>query len=128
MEPGKGNCETCKRLIRLCGNLDYFPADPEVRLVLIERLHYLARDHQHAKAMIDRWLETQTIAPKVANLVSLAAEVRNVDDELPGGCAVCGGGYWVVVDGLAKRCTCARGEALRQMARRAAERENTHGR
>lgn len=114
MEPGKGNCETCKRLIRLCSGLDYFPADPEVRLVLIELLHYFARDHERAKAMIYRWLETETVAPKIANLASLATEARNAD-KLPDGCGVCRGDYWIVVDGFAHRCECARGQALRQM-------------
>jgi hypothetical protein len=122
------NCETCKRLIRLCSGLDYFPADQEVRGILIERLHTLARDHQHAKAMIDRWLETEVVAPKVANLVSLAAGTRNEADELSSGCSECKGEYWVVVEGEARRCKCARGEALRQMARRAAERENKYAR
>ncbi len=30
----------------------------------------IAGDHQHAMATIDRWLDTQTAAPKVADLVT----------------------------------------------------------
>jgi hypothetical protein len=118
MEPGKGNCETCKRLIRLCGNLDYFPVDPQIRLLLVERLHRLAGDHQHAKAMIDRWLDTQTAAPKVADLVSLAAQVRTASQGLPAGCPVCNGQPWVEGPDGWGRCSCGRGQALHQMDQR----------
>ncbi len=122
MEPGRGNCEKCKALIRLCSNLDYFPADPEVRLLLLERLHRLAGDHQHAKAMIDHWLDTQTAAPKVADLVGLAAQVRTASQGLPAGCERCHGGDPFVEGsgGLWVRCGCARGRALRQMDQRRA--------
>jgi hypothetical protein len=44
MDPGKGNCATCAGLIRLCRGLDFFPADAEVRRLLIERLHAFAKD------------------------------------------------------------------------------------
>src|SRR5690242_7130247 len=65
MELGKGSCAACTALIRLCSGLDFFPVDAEVRKLLVERLHRLARNHDHAKLMVDRWLETQTAAPKV---------------------------------------------------------------
>jgi hypothetical protein len=117
MEPNKGNCERCKALIRLCGGLDYFSADPEVRLLLIERLHRLASDHAHARAMVDHWLDTQTVAPKVSDLVSLAAQVRTSSSGLPVGCDVCHGDVWVIGNRGAARCTCPRGQALRQMDR-----------
>jgi len=93
--------------------------DAEVRRLLVERLHCLAKDHQHARAMIDRWLETRTAAPKVADLVSLASETRTAQ-ALPAGCASCGGEYWVVGPNGATRCNCARGSALRQLEQRAA--------
>lgn len=117
MEPAKGNCEKCKGLIRLCSGLDFFPADPEVRLLLVERLHRLAKDHRHAKAMIDRWLDTHTVTPKVADLVSLAAEV-GISQGLPDGCDMCNGEPFVVHGQGATRCTCPRGQALRQMDQR----------
>ena len=75
MEPGKGGCATCTGLIRTCASLDYFPSDLEVRRLLVERLHRLARSHEHAAAMIDAWLETKTAAPKIADLVALANQV-----------------------------------------------------
>jgi hypothetical protein len=91
MEPVKGtNCAACAYLIRLCSGLDFFPADVEVRRLLVETLHCLAEDHQHAKFMVSRWLETETIAPKVANFVALAAQVRN-GPSLPDGCSICDG-------------------------------------
>jgi hypothetical protein len=113
MEIGKGNCATCKGLIRLCGGLDFFPADPEVRLLLVERLHRLAKNHDHAKAMIDRWIETQKAAPKVADLVGLSAEVRSDKEPLPTGCEICNGEPWIATDRGAKRCSCIRGQTLR---------------
>lgn len=115
MQPDS-NCKMCTALIRLCSGLDYFPADPEVRLLLIERLHRLAKDHTHAKAMIDRWLENETIAPKVADLVGLAANVGT--SSAPGlhnGCELCNGEPFVVNEHGASRCTCKRGRALLQM-------------
>jgi hypothetical protein len=115
------NCKTCAGLIRLCCSLDFFPTDPEVRGLLIERLHRLAKDHHHAKDMIDRWLDTQTVAPKVANLVELAGTVRAASQVLPAGCDVCQGEPWVVNDRGAARCVCARGQALREMGRRNAQ-------
>ena len=114
METGKGNCERCKRLIRLCSGLDYFPADPEVRMLLVERLHRLAKDHQHATRMVDRWLETRITTPKVADLVGLAAEVQT-SHALPEGCGICHGEPFVFGDRGGKRCACPRGQALRQM-------------
>ncbi|HXS94174.1 MAG TPA: hypothetical protein VN736_06175 [Candidatus Limnocylindrales bacterium] len=80
---------------------------------MIERLHALAKNHDHAQAMIAKWLNTQTAAPKVANLVDLAGEVRAEHQTLPDGCNVCRGELWIVVETGAKRCSCARGLALK---------------
>jgi hypothetical protein len=113
MELGKGACGTCAGLVRLCGGLDFFPSDAEVRKLLVERLHRLARNHDHAKAMIERWLETQTAAPKVADLVILAGDVRSDSGSIPGGCDLCNGDYWVVTARGAMRCGCSRGQALK---------------
>jgi hypothetical protein len=115
MELNKGGCSTCTSLIRQCAGLDFFPQDVQVRKLLVERLHRLARNHDHAAAMIDRWLETQTAAPKVADLVSLAGDVRTDAKALPTGCEVCGEELWVVTDRGARRCGCARGLELRAM-------------
>jgi hypothetical protein len=116
MEPSKKtSCASCAGLIRLCSNLDYFPADAELRRLLVESLHHLAEDHKHAKAIIDRWLENETAAPKVANLASLAAQVRN-GPALPDGCEICNG-EWFVIHERGARCTCPRGETLRQLDR-----------
>lgn len=52
MEATNHGCATCASLIRLCGGLDYFPADDNVRGLLAERLHHFARDHSSAKAMM----------------------------------------------------------------------------
>ncbi len=114
MELGKGSCAVCAGLIRLCGGLDFFPADAEVRRLLIERLHRLARNHDHARAMIEHWLETQTTSPKVADLVNRAATMRSGQiGSLPAGCGTCHAELWVITDRGAMRCTCARGQALR---------------
>ena len=113
MEPGKGTCATCMGLIRLCGGLDFFPGDAEIRKLLVERLHRVARNHEHAKRMIDHWLETQTAAPKVADLVSLAGAVRSEEKALSAGCDICNGEPWIVTERGAKRCGCARGQELR---------------
>jgi hypothetical protein len=118
-------CVTCAGLIRLCGGLDFFPADPEVRALLIERLHRVAKDHQHAKAMIDHWLDEQRVAPKIADLVALASHVRSASEGLPDGCSICHGEPWVIGPNGAARCSCARGQALRQMSIR---REHEHAR
>jgi hypothetical protein len=115
MEPGKSNCVTCAGLLRLCGNLDFFPADAEVRKLLVERLHGLARDHQQAKAMIDRWISGHAMAPKVSDLVGLAAETRKIaEGPLPAGCEVCDGANWVMAEKGMTRCSCQRGQALRR--------------
>lgn len=114
MELVKGSCATCAGLIRLCGSLDYFPADVEVRKLLVEHLHRLARSDEYPTAMIEHWLEAQTIAPKVADPVNLAASLRSGQlGALPAGCHICHGEPWVITDGGAKRCSCARGKALR---------------
>jgi hypothetical protein len=126
MENGKGSCSVCTGLIRLCGGLDYFPSDIEVRKLLVERLHRVAKSHEHAKGMIDRWLDTKTAAPKVADLVDLATAVRIASDSLPAGCDVCRGEPWVVVERGARRCTCTRGQALR--AKDAQREEERRGR
>jgi hypothetical protein len=76
MEREKGSCAICTGLIRLCSGLDFFPADAEVRRLLVERLHGLAKSHEHAKAMVEHWLEHERAAPKVADLVALAGQVR----------------------------------------------------
>ncbi len=80
----------------------------------------VARARQHfIGCMIHRWLENETIAPKVANLAALAAQVWN-GPALPDGCELCGGGPLVVREypggytGGA-RCTCPRGQALLQL-------------
>lgn len=114
MELGKSSCATCAGLIRLCGGMDFFPQDSEVRKLLVERLHRLAKNHEHATSMIEHWLETQTVAPKVADLVNLAATQRSSQiGTLPAGCDICNGELWVITDRGAKRCSCARGQALR---------------
>jgi len=116
MEPGNSDCDFCKRLIRLCSGLDYFPADAEVRRLLIERLHVVSANHEHAKAMINAWLTTETAAPKVADLVKLSKAVRRPGDtSLPPGCNACNSGYWVITENGADRCQCARGQALRSI-------------
>ncbi len=120
MEPRNFNCAECKRLVRLCSGLDFFPADPEVRMMLIERLHCLAASHEHARRMIDRWLERKTMAPKVSDLVGLAAEVSSRTETLPGPCDLCRphAGNWQVVERRGEefmsRCDCPRGKALQQ--------------
>jgi hypothetical protein len=120
METSKHVCDTCTTLVRLCSGLDYFPADIELRRLLVERLHRLAVDHDHATAMIERWLERETAAPKVADLVALAAEVKT-KQELPAGCDICGGDPWILTKRGAARCGCGRGRVLRDADRRRAE-------
>jgi hypothetical protein len=83
---------------------------------LAEHLHALAKDHDHATAMIHTWLRTQTRAPRVVNLVNLAATVPS-SPRLPGGCNLCHGDLWVITDRGAARCTCVRGKALSYMDR-----------
>ncbi len=123
LEPAKNSCTTCAGLIRLCAGLDFFPVDPAIHELLVERLHRLAKDHGHARAMIGCWLDTETVAPKIADLVQLASVVPSPEspDGLPTACDTCkeSGGYYVIVDyphGLtaAARCTCARGQRLRE--------------
>jgi hypothetical protein len=118
MEAGKGTCATCAGYVRLLGGCDYFPTDTEVRRLLVERLHRLAKNHDHAKAMIDRWLDTQTVAPKIADLVALAKSVHREKAELPAGCEKCLG-YGMIsctreIDGRSygyvRCCECARGQ------------------
>lgn len=125
MEPCNGtNCAACANLVRLCSGLDFFPADVVVRRLLVDALHCLADDHHHAKLMIARWLETETIAPKVANFKVLAGQVRS-GPSMPDGCGICDGAPFVIRDyefggtgySAADRCTCPRGEALRQLDR-----------
>ena len=115
MEAGKTSCQVCAALIRLCSGLDFFPSDVEVRRLLVERLHRSAKNHDHAKAMIERWLDIQTEAPKAVDLIRLAGEVRIEIANLPKGCEICCGHPFVVTDRGAQRCMCARGQALKAM-------------
>jgi hypothetical protein len=107
-------------LIRICSGLDYFPPDSEVQLLLVERLDRLAMDHQHAAAMIDAWIEKQTQAPKVADLVNLSTQVGISLEALPAaGCELCNGLPFVIRErgtySYGERCTCARGQAFRRI-------------
>jgi hypothetical protein len=115
MEPDKSDCKQCARLIRLCSVLDYFPADITIRRLLVEWLHRLASSHDHAKRMINRWLASEKVTPKPADLSRLAQEVER--GHLPTGCEVCGNGFWICTEKGARRCTCARGLALKAMER-----------
>ncbi|MGD0669352.1 MAG: hypothetical protein ABSB23_17475 [Bryobacteraceae bacterium] len=117
--------------MRQCAGLDFFPADAELRGLLVERLHRLASDHKHAGRMIDHWLDTQTVAPKVADLVTLAQTIHGsatTDGTLPAPCERCrdnhSGGNWIDYgldsDGNERgwgRCNCERGQALRALDR-----------
>jgi hypothetical protein len=120
MELGKGTCGTCAGLIRLCSGLDFFPTDIEVKKLLIERLHRVARNHEHATAIVEKYLETETVAPKVADFVKLSSQVLGtIRGQLPSPCDICSrdGGYFVATVRGAKRCSCARGLALQAMDR-----------
>ena len=97
MELRSHSCPECTRLIRLCSGLDFFPADGEVRRLLIDSLHGNSRNHDQAKAIIEHWLRTQTTAPKVANLVALARDLRE-NISLPPGCEICRGEPWIITD------------------------------
>jgi hypothetical protein len=116
--PLAGSCEFCAGLIRLCGSLDFFSPDVEVRRLLIDRLHRYADDHAHARAIIDRWLEDSPVAPKVSDLLRYAVKTRAeaARETLPNGCAVCSGEPWVIGPDGAVRCSCARGQALARMS------------
>jgi len=117
MESGKRNCPECKRLVRLCGGMSFFPQDPEVQCLLVEELHRLARDHDNAHVMIYKWLYNQREAPKVADLVRLAAEHRVVIQPDPN-CEKCDGSGWVIIErndcSGAERCSCLSRQSMLQ--------------
>jgi len=79
---------------------------------LVAKLHRVAADHREAAEMIEHWLDTQTVAPKVADLVRMAEERKN-RVQLPR-CSICHGQRWVVIDESrgAGRCSCAKGLAI----------------
>jgi hypothetical protein len=117
------SCATCTALIRLCSGLDFFPSDAEVRALLIDRLHRLSGNHDRARRMIDSWLNSNRVAPKIVDLVELAAHLpQSETTTLPAPCDACapfGGTHRLVaqegfLDSLG-RCVCARGQALRAM-------------
>jgi hypothetical protein len=112
-----GMCVVCAGLIRLCRNLDFFSPDMEIRRLLIDQLHGIADDHDHAKTMIYQWLKSSPAAPKVSDFLRMAQETRK-QDALPAGCGQCRGEPFVVQEDGARRCTCPRGQALRQMDQR----------
>ena len=60
-------CKVCARPIRLCQGMNFFPSDPIVWDLLGERLHRFARDHEHAKFIIDHWIDNEVDAPKVVD-------------------------------------------------------------
>ena len=125
METGRSNCGTCAKLIRLTSGLSFFPADDEVRRLLIERLHRVAKDHEHARAMVTHWIDTQREAPKVADLFVLAGEVSTSREALPAPCDECapyGGTHRLIIrrgTEFMARCVCARGQRLAAMDARA---------
>ena len=122
MQPGSGDelvpggifggaCYVCAGLIRLCGHMDFFSPDTEVRRMLIDKLHSIADDHTHAKAIIDRWQAISPAAPKVSDFHRMAEMTRVL--RLPDGCPSCHGEPFVSgPDGRWGRCTCLRGQAL----------------
>ncbi len=111
-----GMCIVCTGLIRLCSNLNFFSGDFEIRRLLIDRLHCIADDHDHAKAMIDRWLETSPAAPKVFDFMYMA-QVTRKREALGSGCDVCHGEPWVLGPNDIVRCGCTYGQALAELDR-----------
>lgn len=125
------NREVCKKLIQQCGGLDFFPADKEVRTLLVDTLQRVAASEDHATRMISRWLEEDCLeigkdgtktrrAPTVADIVALSRTiVAAAATKAPSGCEVCMGSGWMTVEknGVlgSKRCDCARGRHFAEM-------------
>jgi hypothetical protein len=100
------------------GLLKFFPT---VKAEVGKFLNSLcSRDHE-ARDLVAAICREHDEWPGPATVQRLHASIRSqsASDGLPAPCNVCGysGGYWVEVDGLARRCTCARGAALREMDR-----------
>lgn len=106
-------CPECFQLILLCERMDYFPSEDQQVRALVAKLHQISVDHGHASRIIGLWIEKQTIAPKVANLISIAGETTE-GSTLPEGCSICKGDYWIETPHGVDRCNCSRGQALRR--------------
>lgn len=110
---------------REAARLDGAPAlAPRTRAGCIEVVHVLARhctDAQHARRVISTVLDSvQRCQNLVAELVRIASETKK-RPELPSGCSACNGEPWIMVDGLATRCKCARGQALKALSLRSSQ-------
>lgn len=66
----------CTELIRLCGSLDFFPADTAIRELLADTLKRRTVSDEHAERVIGKWLEEHRQAPKVSDIVEYAANVN----------------------------------------------------
>lgn len=102
---------------REAGRLDAAPAlAPRTKEGCDEVLECIARnctDAAHAHAVMTILLDTVTRCQNLtAEIARIAAETRKLP-ELPSGCAVCNGEPWIMVNGAAARCSCARGRALK---------------
>ena len=116
------NVSFCIQELRRLRHLAFFPDEPDLLRDLAAKLAQLGQSESHARRLVTAWLERSSKAPSIADLNELAETVPAFDSQtLPPQCARCRECNWVtrVQGGLecAERCSCARGQALREMDR-----------
>lgn len=115
---------TAKQCVTEISRLDVLPspfgADRRaLKTDLIRTLGAHARNENHATLIVQHILDTMTVFPTRAELIAISGEVHVNSDGLPAPCPECRPthGFWVheEINGFscARRCTCARGQALK---------------
>jgi hypothetical protein len=115
------------------GLLKYFPA---VRAEVGKFLYSLCSGDNEARDLVAAICREHDEWPGPATVQRLHASIRSqsASDGLPFGCDICKGDYWVssleeanfqgkpYEHYVARRCTCTRGQALREMGRQHSQR------
>jgi hypothetical protein len=98
--------------------LKFFPTRNSVLAEIGKLLNSICANDGEARDLVDAICEEHDEWPGPATVRQIYGSV-SARKKLPDGCSLCipQGGFFVMVDGVACRCECARGRALRQTGR-----------
>jgi hypothetical protein len=82
---------------------------------LVETIMRHCQNEEHAKLVITRLLDGVSRVQVLTAEIAAIAHATRKREPLPLGCKVCNGAPWIFEPDGAKRCGCARGQALLRM-------------
>jgi len=122
--------------MRVLSGQEFFVRDEVLLNALARKIMAHAVDTEHVERLLGTWVSRTKEMLRISDIAALASETQQDSrSELPEPCEVCGcmgylpqdrqrdgiagadGGYWVFDDKGSRRCSCARGQALRAMDR-----------